>query len=230
MTKNMEKKNITILIIAFLVIIAGTFIYKKSQDKTISPPSSSFIILPPANMEDRYKEDFNKAVEALAKNENDYDALLTIARIRDWSGDPQGAIEIYERMIKIKPDDLLPYFNMGGMYHSLKDYNKAGEMYEKVIEINPKWVNAYKEIFDLYRFKLTNKYDDKIEGLLKEGLEKSKDLGGEGFSDFYAMLGIYYKDKGEKQKAIENFEKILEIDPMNRGAESELNELKNDNN
>ncbi len=235
----MKKKNFIVLLLVFIIVFIS-YVYSQNIRSIILPTSITSpsnikdrnvaireLTTSPTNMQERFNEDFRNAAEALQKNENDYEALLTVARIRDWSGDQEGAIEIYEKMTKIKPNDLIPYFNMGGIYLGMKNYDKAGEMYEKVIEINPKWINAYSEIFSLYRFKLTHKYDDKIENILKSGLEASKDLGGDGFSDYYAMLGIYYKEKNDKEKAIENFEMVLKLDPENNGAKSELDELKN---
>jgi len=222
-----KKKLIAGVFIAVLIVVIGFLIYNKQNGIVTVPPYSSINITPPENMEEIYKEDFEKATEDLRKDENNYEALLVVARIRAWSGDYDGAIKIYEKMSTIKEGDILPYFNRGEIYHSIKNYDKAGEMYEKVIEINPKWVNAYREIFSLYRFELTHKYDENIEAILISGLEKSKDLGGEGYSDYYAMLGIYHKDKRETEKAIENFEKVIELDPTNVGAKSELEELKN---
>jgi Tfp pilus assembly protein PilF len=57
-------------------------------------------------------------------------------------------------------------------------------------------------------------------------LLKSQDLGGPGVSDFYTMLGLYYRGRGEDAKAIENFKQALVIDPGNSGAKRELEEMK----
>ena len=223
----MNKKQIILAAIAISFVVAGVLIYNKTYNK--NEPINNPVLAPytaPENMNEKYRADFENAVKVLTEKENDYDALLTIARIRNLSGDFSGAIEVYEKMKNLKENDIIPYLNMGNAYNSLKDYDKSGEMYEKVIEINPKWVGAYREIFNLYRFKLTHKYDDRVEGILQSGLEISQDFGGEGYSDYYAMLGIYYKDKGDKEKAIESFEKAIEIDPSNEGAKSEIEELK----
>lgn len=219
----MNKKPILIAALAVLFIAGGIFIYDKN--KSIKNPAAD-IFSAPANMDGKYKDSFEKAAKILAEKKNDYDALLAVARIKNWSGDYSGAIEVYKKMENLKENDIIPYFNMGDTYNSLKDYDRSGEMYEKVIAINPKWVSAYKELFNLYRYALTHKYDDKIEDMLQSGLKISQDMGGAGYSDFYAMLGIYYQGKGDKAKAIESFEKALEIDPSNEGVKSELRELK----
>lgn len=221
-------KNNKIVILAALLglLAAGILIYNKYKTDKPGTSTGTVAYTAPANMPEKFRADFDEAVKILAEKNNDYDALLTIARIKNLSGDYRGAVEVYEKMVNIKDKDILPYLNMGDAYNSLKDYDKSGEMYEKVIEINPKWVNAYRQLYNLYKFGLTHKYDDRIEGILQSGLKISQDMGGEGYSDFYAMLGMYYKGKGNKEKAIENFNKALELDPDNGGVKSELEELK----
>jgi len=39
-------------------------------------------------------------------------------------------------------------------------------------------------------------------------------------------LGIAYKEKGEKEKAIKAFEKVLELNPGNEDVQAKLDELK----
>ena len=41
------------------------------------------------------------------------------------------------------------------------------------------------------------------------------------------MLTTYYQDRGENEKAIEYYEKILELSPTNEGAKLELEILRN---
>lgn len=224
-----KNKKIIIIIMLAAALSTASFIILKNQENGNhgNAPIPGIKIDPPAGMEQIYEQDFKQAAEILAQNDDNYDAWLTIARIRAWSLDFEGALQAYTKMAELKPEDTLPYFNMGDVYTSLRQYAKAGEMYEKVIEINPKWVNAYREIFNLYRFELTDKYNNTIEDILKSGLEKSKDLGGEGYVDYYAMLAIYYDEKGDVENAIIYYEKTLELDPNNHGAESALERLKN---
>ena len=218
----MKKTNAVIIIVAVVIIIAGIFIYKNFNEENRQPVLNLSL---PENIEESYIADYNSAADKLRANQDDYDALLTVARIKAWSEDFSGALEAYQEMMRIKPEDLLPYFNSGDVYLSLKDYEKAADMYEKVLEINPKWVNAYREIFSLYKFHLTSRYDDNIVDILNDGIEANFDEGSMVLSNFYAMLGVYYQENENKDKAIENYKKALELNPENNSIQTELDNL-----
>jgi len=218
---NKQVKILIMVAITLLVVGAAAFVIFTNPWSGMTGVK----IEQPQGIRETDKQSFDDAAAKLTQDHNDFEAWMTIGRIRGRAADFEGAIEAYERASNIKSDDIVPYFNRGDMYISLKNYDKAAEMFAKVIELNPKWINAYHEVFTLYRFKLTTYFNDKMENLLKSGLETSKDLGGEGKSDFYVLLGLYYKESGQKDLAITNLEKALELDPTNEGAKSELKDL-----
>jgi tetratricopeptide (TPR) repeat protein len=220
----MIKKIILGVVIALLIAGGAAFVvYKKPWSGT---KITGVKVEQPVGIRETDKKLFDEAAAVLAQNSGDFEAWMTVGRVRGHVSDFTGAIEAYEKASAIKPVDIVPFFNRGDAYISLKNYDKAAEMYDKVIELNPKWVNAYHEAFTLYQFKLTTYFDGKMENLLKSGLEKSKDLGGKGVADFYTLLGMYYKINNQKSLAIENLEKGLELDPTNDGIKSELKDLK----
>ena len=80
----------------------------------------------------------------LKEKPDDAAALSNRGNIRLALGDPEGAIRDQTKAIEISPEDLDPYLNRGifkteilqDHYQALKDFNKA-------IELNLKYSNAY---------------------------------------------------------------------------------------
>jgi tetratricopeptide (TPR) repeat protein len=54
-----------------------------------------------------------------------------------------GAIQDYNKAIKLNPKDSGAYFSMGISKDHLKNYREAIQDYTKVIELNPNHANAY---------------------------------------------------------------------------------------
>ena len=55
----------------------------------------------------------------------------------DW------AIEDYNKVIEMNPDNVEAYYNRGVTYHHKGDYDRAIEDYTKTIQLKPDYANAY---------------------------------------------------------------------------------------
>lgn len=112
--------------------------------------------------------------------------------------------------------------------------NKADTAYATIIERAPTTQDAYFNRARLNRFIETEEAEKKVaeifEAYIKTILEKGngeleKQNVKRNLSEAYTSIGAYYSNI-EKDKAIENFEKALEIDPENEHAQQSLNFLK----
>jgi len=56
------------------------------------------------------------------------------------------AIEYYEKIIELYPNDAEAYYNMGFAYSNKSDYDKAIECYKKAIILNPDYAEAYNNL------------------------------------------------------------------------------------
>jgi len=151
--------------------------------------------------------------------------LIAIAQIKYQVQDLDGAIKAYSGALEIQPTNTSILNNLGDIYRQKRDYEKSAGMYRKIIETNPKWINAYRELVDIYYYYISDKYPE-MEELLLTGIEKNKEFGGEAPVDFYSMLAVFYDRTENVAKAIEYFEKVLELTPENDSAKIRLEELK----
>jgi len=68
----------------------------------------------------------------------EYVPLYTLqSRLFRDKGDYESAINTLKKYIKIKPDDALPYHNLGEIYESIGDYQKGIEYFKKALSIKP---------------------------------------------------------------------------------------------
>lgn len=216
-------QNIIIILILTVLIGVGIFVYKQETQPPEQEELFSFsegIVL---TQEQQVK--FNEAKIALEINPQDALAVVAIARLKYELSDLEGAEKAYLMALEIQPTNTLILNNLGDIYNQKKEYEKAAEMYLRIIKNNPKWINAYRELAAIYFYHLPDKYPEMEEILLK-GLEKNKEFTGEAPVDFYSMLAVYYNERGEKEKAIEYYERVIELNPRNEGAKIELEELK----
>ena len=58
-------------------------------------------------------------------------------------GKKENAIEIYDKILKINPNDVEAYFNKGICLSNLNLKEEAIQMYNKTIELNPNYIDAY---------------------------------------------------------------------------------------
>ena len=79
------------------------------------------------------KEIFNSAFENHKKNN------LNIAE------------NLYREIIKIKPDHIDSIFYLGGLLTKKREFHKAKELFEKVLEKNPKYPHANNNLCAVYK-------------------------------------------------------------------------------
>ena len=94
---------------------------------------------------------------------------------------------------------------LGGVYQTMKDFQKAKSYYEKIIEINPNIPEAYNNLGSIF-------YENSDLEKSTYNIEKAIEINPD-FSNAYFNLGKIYFHKGNNQKAVDCFEKAIEIDP-----------------
>jgi len=219
----LRKNQIFVILILIIVIAIFSFFYFKNRNTFIKEDIFS---LPKGTvLTEAQKQKFEEAKAILEDDPSNAEALIKIAQVKYDIYDLEGSKKVYLKALEFKPDDLLILNNLADIYNQLKDYENAEKILLKLTETSPGWINGFRELKTLYRFHLKEKYPQ-IEGILLKGLEGNKELYGEAPVDFYAMLATFYKDTGQKEKAIPYYEKVLELDPNNEGAKIDLEELK----
>ncbi|MDR0790804.1 MAG: tetratricopeptide repeat protein [Bacteroidales bacterium] len=119
--------------------------------------------------------------------------------------DYQEAIECYEKVIKLKPDDAEAYFLMGVAYcYWNEQYEKAIECYKKVIELTPDNIFVYFNLGDTYLV-WKQDYQKAIE-CYEKAIELEPDYGYT-----YRSIGTVYLKSGNISQAIEYYKKAAEL-------------------
>ncbi|MDM8515189.1 tetratricopeptide repeat protein [Desulfobacterales bacterium HSG16] len=77
-------------------------------------------------------------VKQVAKNPEDYKALIQLGNLYFDSGQFKNAIDAYEKSLAISPDNADVLTDLGVMYRRTKQYQKAVQSFDKAIAANPK--------------------------------------------------------------------------------------------
>jgi type IV pilus biogenesis/stability protein PilW len=138
--------------------------------------------------------------------------------------------------------EILTHFNLGVQFYNQRQFSKAIQAYEKVIELDPTYVEAYnnlgityQEIGDFDRafeaFQKSTEINPQYEkghnnlGILLylkghneealEAFQKALAINPNNVES-YINLGVLFKKQGKLDKAIESYQKALDINPLHR--------------
>ena len=79
--------------------------------------------------------------------------MLKIANIYKILGNNDKALNFYDKILTIDPDNTDAYFNKGLVFANDKKYDDAIKCFEKVIELSPEYPYAYYSIAMAYELK-----------------------------------------------------------------------------
>ena len=138
--------------------------------------------------------------------------------------------------------DVLNHFNSGVHFYNQREFSKAIQAYQKVIELDPTYVEAYNNLGIIYQMvgemdrafgayqkstEINPRYEKGYNNLgillfLKgryeeavEAFQKALAINSNNIES-HINLGILFKKKGEWEKAIESYQKALAINPLHR--------------
>ncbi len=80
--------------------------------------------------------------QALARNPKDVDVMNTLGLAYGRIGNQDMALEMFKKVIEIKPDYKYAWNNMGNVYARMENYDRAVECYKKALEIDPNYSDA----------------------------------------------------------------------------------------
>jgi len=136
--------------------------------------------------------------------------------------------------------EVLKHFNSGVHFYNQREFLKAIQAYQKVIELDPSYVEAYNNLGFIYQmlgdedrafgfYQKSTEINPKYEkgynnlgilllfrGRYEEGQEvfqKAVAINSNNIES-HINLGILFKKKGEREKAIESYRKALAINPL----------------
>jgi Tfp pilus assembly protein PilF len=142
----------------------------------------------------------------------------------------------------ILTSDVLSQFNLGVLFCNQREFSKAIQAYQKVIELDPTYVEAYNNLGIIYQMigdidRAFEAYQKSIEinpryekghnnlgillllkGRYEEALgsfQKALAVNPNNIES-HINLGILFKKKGESDKAVESYQKALAINPFHK--------------
>jgi tetratricopeptide (TPR) repeat protein len=157
---------------------------------------------------------------SLLENPQDIEKLRELAIVLYNKKDYSGAINLYEKLAKIKSEDPDIFAFLGYLYYEEEDYAKSIENYEIALEIDPGRSFIY--------FLLGNSYSRA--GLIKDAIN-SYDFA------IFLDLDIYtahldfakkYEAIGQKEKALKEYVIAYEIDPRDKKIAEDIARLKSE--
>ncbi|MEW5766953.1 MAG: tetratricopeptide repeat protein [bacterium] len=132
------------------------------------------------------------------------------------------AIKEYEAAIRLDADFAEPHYGLGMVYFFKKGEHERGIAYFKeAIRLEPKYAEAHlalaKAYYQLHRYEeALARYDHVIK------LYPSK---MQVVADYHYNKGVIYKEMGQRHKAIESFNRAVDVDYYHGEAREELREL-----
>ena len=154
------------------------------------------------------KTAFDLFKEIVALSPGDADAFKNLYDISLQRGVKDDAITYLKRYVALKPDNAEAQKNLGELLYDKKMFDGALDAYRAAIAIDPAVKGVYKHFAEI---------------LMAQGGDQTEIVtvltgaiaAGEAEASVYAALGTHYYKRGNCVKAVEMFQKALQLDPKN---------------
>ncbi len=137
-------------------------------------------------------------------------------------GDDVAAIEAYQEGLRLLPENSYGLNNIATSYKDLGEFEKAEAAYKKLTRVLSGDSSAVINYAQVYRIV----HPDDERGFLDIISEGISVTAGDNLANILVYAGGYFKDSGDKKRAIEYFLKLVELFPDNELYKSELSDLK----
>ncbi|MBI4977640.1 MAG: tetratricopeptide repeat protein [Spirochaetes bacterium] len=145
---------------------------------------------------------------SIALDSDNANAYIDLAEVYRAEKNYQKAVEICKTAIRYQPDSLAAHNNLGLIYIDARDLENAAATFKNAIQLNPAYSETHFNLAKVYNMQQKN-YDEAI-----DELNRVIKINKNYLAESYELLGIIYYDiKQDKEKALFNYQKVLEIDP-----------------
>ncbi len=220
-----KKKKIILIAIVVLIIAAtagGSFYYYSAEDYQVKKRLAGDEQL--LTVYDRIKAQEKKNKQA---GEITIERVVIIGNSWKGLGDQtqdkffyQKALAAYQEGIRLFGDkNVLIYWNAGKIAEYLEDYNLAESYYRRSIAISPGYEDPYRNLADLYRFKMHKEQKDII-AVYEEGLEATG-----GNANLFLEKCSYLRFSANYPEALACYQTLSKNYPDNSGYQDTIKEL-----
>lgn len=214
-----------------LLVQAGTHAdMKKEKSENLRPKIVSNLLYIYGKEGDDTKA-MKFIADAKKEDPNNLDLLIGEANYYLKKDEKQKFIETMKKAVAIEPNNKIFNFNMAATLFQMKKYDDAKKYYEKVIKLDPKYLDAYKGLIyidlvpekkimdELNKDEVLNndnlyyKYKGQLKDLYKSVLPKLEEASKIGPNDFdiWQMLKQIYYELDMKDKLKQAKEKVKEL-------------------
>jgi len=158
---------------------------------------------------------------AATLNPEQSECRVLLASLYMQDGRLTQALECYEQITQIKPDNVNSYNNIGMISFQLQRYDDAEKAFRKVIELEPKQSLGYRYLAFLYIS--TNKRLGEARELAEKGVELEK------AGDNFFVLSLACDMTGARTRAVWAIEQAMELEPENVKYQRVYEQLKKGN-
>jgi len=141
-------------------------------------------------------------------------ALYNLARALQVAGDRAGAIQYYERVLRLYPAKEKAHHNLASLYHSTGELDKAEIHYKETLRLNPSNHAAAYNLAMIYhergeRGRAIEMYRAAIRAL-------------PDYADAHYNLAAAYEESGDYERAAEQYRTVIGLDPESVDARYNL--------
>ena len=164
----------------------------------------------------RMKSQFKDAIaitkQGLLLYPKDAGLYVDLSWYQSLAGQPEEAIGSAERALVFDPNQAMAYTNMCRGYNSLKNYPRAKVICNQALELSPDDGETHLYLGFVYlglkkNAEAKEHFAKAVDGLTKYTKENPE------YSDGFYLLGSAYYSTGEVKKAIQAYERSLELSP-----------------
>jgi eukaryotic-like serine/threonine-protein kinase len=154
-------------------------------------------------------EEFSRRAVDLSEKLPPPERYVIQANYAQVSNDYRKAIESYENLEKVSPDDMDVHFHLGGLYESTGAYDKARTELAKVLAIDPKHVDA---LLASGRVEIRSRNPKGSLDYLNRGLTLAVQLDNpDGKATILNAMGAAYEQLDKPDEAMHNYQDSLSI-------------------
>jgi len=132
-------------------------------------------------------------------------ALLIGGAAQLRKGEPEKALALFKKTQSLNPKDPVPHIKIGALYVAQKNYPRALKEYEEALKLDADRVDALSSIAGVYV----------LQGNRQGALDRAKQhlTRTKKQPEIYQLLGQLNLQEREYAKAIEHFEKAVQLNP-----------------